>query len=137
MNNWIHLSIVWLAVAAGCAAAEPRPNIVVILADDLGYSDLGCYGSRIRTPNVDALAENGLRFTQFYNTGRCWPTRTSLMTGYYYEQVLNQAKGRFLPLPHYLAPLGYRNYHCGKWHLKEVGLAVRDVPDRILPEERF
>ena len=64
-----------------------RPNIVLILADDLGYSDLGCYGSEIATPNLDNLAANGLRFTQFYNTARCWPTRAVLMTGYYAQQV--------------------------------------------------
>ncbi len=67
--------------------AAPRPNILLILADDLGYSDLGCYGSEIATPNLDQLAANGLRFTQFYNTARCWPTRSSLLTGYYAQQV--------------------------------------------------
>jgi arylsulfatase len=59
-----------------------RPNIVVILADDLGFSDLGCYGGEIKTPNLDRLAAGGLRFTQFYNTARCWPTRAALLTGY-------------------------------------------------------
>ncbi|MCL4148901.1 UNVERIFIED_CONTAM: hypothetical protein GTU68_012981, partial [Idotea baltica] len=56
-----------------------RPNIVIVLVDDLGYSDIGCYGSEIETPNLDKLAEGGLRFTQFYNSGRCCPTRASLM----------------------------------------------------------
>ena len=71
-----------LALLAGCAreetAATPRarPNVVLFLADDLGYSDLGCYGGEIATPNLDALARGGLRFTQFYNTARCWPSRT-------------------------------------------------------------
>ena len=59
------------------------PNIVLIMADDMGFSDLGCYGSEIPTPNIDALAKNGMRFTQFYNTGRCCPSRASLMTGTY------------------------------------------------------
>jgi len=73
-------------------ASEPSepsalPNIVVIIADDLGYSDLGCYGGEIETPRLDRLAENGLRFTQFYNCGRCWPTRSSLLSGYYAQQV--------------------------------------------------
>src|SRR5262245_30739759 len=63
--------------------AQARPNIMVILADDLGYSDLGCYGSEIKTPNLDGLAMNGLRFTQFYNSARCCPTRASLLTGLY------------------------------------------------------
>src|ERR1035441_5708192 len=64
-----------------------RPNIVVILADDLGFSDLGCYGGEIKTPNLDGLAAGGLRFTQFYNTARCWPSRAALLTGYYAQQV--------------------------------------------------
>ncbi len=67
--------------------AEDRPNLMVILADDLGFSDLGCYGSEIETPRLDSLAATGLRYTQFYNTARCWPTRGSLMTGYYAQQI--------------------------------------------------
>src|SRR5205809_3762746 len=68
-------------------AGDRPPNILLILADDLGYSDLGCYGGEIRTPNLDALAASGLRFTQFYNCARCCPTRASLMTGLYPHQV--------------------------------------------------
>src|SRR6266487_1023274 len=64
-------------------AAETRPNIIVILSDDMGYSDLGCFGGEIKTPNLDALAAGGVRFTQFYNTARCCPTRASLLTGLY------------------------------------------------------
>lgn len=63
------------------------PNIVVILVDDMGFSDIGCYGSEIPTPHLDALAKNGLRFTQFYNTGRCCPTRAALLTGVYPHQA--------------------------------------------------
>src|SRR5881398_285510 len=75
--------------AAGLASAAPlaKPNVLLILADDLGYSDLGCYGGEIRTPNLDGLAAGGLRFTKFYNTARCWPSRASLLTGYYAQQV--------------------------------------------------
>src|SRR5947209_7345242 len=70
------------------AAERPaRPNIVIILADDLGYSDLGCYGGEIRTPHLDGLAAGGLRFTQFSNTARCWPSRAAVLTGYYAQQV--------------------------------------------------
>src|SRR3954464_8642011 len=70
------------------AAAQPaKPNIIVILVNDMGFSDLGCYGSEIPTPNLDALASHGLRFTQFYNTGRCCPTRASLLTGLYSHQA--------------------------------------------------
>ena len=64
-----------------------RPNIIVILVDDMGFSDIGCYGGEIETPNLDSLANNGLRFTQFYNSGRCCPTRASLMTGLHPHQV--------------------------------------------------
>src|SRR5947207_9540985 len=64
-----------------------KPNILIILADDLGWSDIGCYGGEIRTPNLDELAKNGLRFSQFYNTARCWPSRAAILTGYYAQQV--------------------------------------------------
>jgi arylsulfatase A-like enzyme len=66
-----------------CTAAfgQSRPNVIIVMADDMGWSDIGCYGSEIETPNLDRLAKNGLRFTQFYNTGRCCPTRASLLTG--------------------------------------------------------
>src|SRR4051812_41207705 len=68
-------------------AAPARPNIIVVLCDDMGFSDLGCYGSEIATPNLDRLANNGLRFTQFYNTARCCPSRTALLTGLYPHQA--------------------------------------------------
>src|SRR5205809_6305391 len=79
-----------LMIAAGTGAAgEPaaRPNVLLILADDLGFSDLGCYGGEIATPNLDRLAAGGVRFTQFYNCARCCPTRASLMTGLYPHQA--------------------------------------------------
>jgi hypothetical protein len=75
-----------LALIAAAPAAE-RPNIIFILADDMGYSDPGCFGGEIQTPNLDGLARGGLRFTQFYNTARCWPTRGALLTGYYAQQI--------------------------------------------------
>lgn len=99
-----------------------QPNIVLILADDLGYSDLACYGSTINTPNLDSLAAHGLRFTDFYNMARCMPTRAALMTGYYDQQINRNSpppgwhEGMRM-LPHYLRPLGYRSYHSGKWHV--------------------
>src|SRR6187401_246273 len=75
------------AIAAVGAENATKPNILVILVDDMGFSDIGCYGSEIPTPNLDALAANGLRFTQFYNAGRCCPTRASLLTGLYAHQT--------------------------------------------------
>jgi len=121
-------SIAPLATAAQPNASTP-PNIVIILADDLGYSDLGCYGAEIETPHLDALAAGGLRYTQCYNTARCWPTRAALMTGYYAQQVhrdvlpevgggnrnARQTWARLLP--DFLKPAGYRSYHSGKWHI--------------------
>jgi len=124
----------FLTILASCcfpslAAEAQRPNVIVILADDMGFSDAGCYGGEIETPNLDALAANGLRFTQSYNTTRCWPTRAALLTGYYAQQVHRDA----LPdvpgggqgvrqkwaklLPEMLKAAGYRSYHSGKWHI--------------------
>ncbi|MEM0970580.1 MAG: sulfatase-like hydrolase/transferase, partial [Verrucomicrobiota bacterium] len=70
-----------------CASAQDRPNIVIIMTDDMGYSDLGCFGSEIETPHIDQLAAEGLRFSQFYNFGRCCPTRAGLLTGLYAHQT--------------------------------------------------
>jgi len=126
-------------VQAGSRGA-PRPNIVVILADDLGFSDLGCYGGEIKTPSLDGLAAGGLRFTQFYNTARCWPTRAALLTGYYAQQVRRDSvpgvrsgsagtRPRWAKLlPEMLHPLGYRSYHAGKWHVD--GMPLVDGFDR-------
>ncbi len=76
-----------LASQLMAAGSKSQANIVLIMSDDMGYSDLGCYGGEINTPHLDSLAQNGLRFTQFYNTARCWSTRASLLTGYYAQQV--------------------------------------------------
>ena len=72
-----------------CAAlqAEKRPNIIIILTDDMGFSDLGCFGGEIDTPHLDALAAGGLRFTEFYNTARCWPTRATMLSGRYSNKL--------------------------------------------------
>ncbi len=116
-------------LAIGLPSYAAKPNVVFILADDLGYSDIGSYGGDIDTPNLDSLAKNGLRFTQFYNTARCWPTRGALMTGYYAQQIHRDAlpgvggggQGVRQPwarlLPDFLKPAGYRCYHSGKWHI--------------------
>lgn len=126
MRKLLNLFAVLLLAGAppreDAVAAEQRPNILIILADDLGFSDIGCYGSEIATPNLDRLAADGLRFTQFYNTARCWPSRSALLTGYYPQQIhMDPPQGR-LPswtrtLPQQLKPLGYRSYHSGKWHV--------------------
>ena len=72
---------------AKASPARTLPNIVIIMVDDMGYSDIGCYGCETETPNLDALSRNGLRFTQFYNAGRCCPTRAALLTGLYQHQA--------------------------------------------------
>jgi arylsulfatase len=128
---WLALSLVVTVAASGAEKTVVRPNIVVILADDMGFSDAGCYGGEIVTPHLDRLAAGGLRFTQFYNTARCWPTRSCLMSGYYAQQIrMDPPQGR-LPawtrlLPHYLQPLGYRSYHVGKWHVTGAPKPVAD-----------
>src|SRR5262245_47576939 len=108
-----------------------RPNIVIILSYDIGFSDLGCYGSEIHTPHLDRLAASGLRFTQFYNTARCCPTRASLLTGLYPHQAgvghMMEDRGkdgyrgdlnrRCVTIAEVLRPAGYRNYAVGKWHV--------------------
>ncbi|MFN0068682.1 MAG: sulfatase-like hydrolase/transferase, partial [Limisphaerales bacterium] len=81
------LLLALLLPGLAAAAQAPRPNIVLILADDMGFSDLGCYGGEIPTPHLDALARGGLRFTQFHNTARCSPTRAALLTGLHPHQA--------------------------------------------------
>src|SRR3954447_10399551 len=83
----IGLVALWPAALARAADPAGRPNVVLIMADDMGFSDIGCFGSEIATPNLDRLAAGGLRMTQFYNTGRCCPTRASLLTGLYAHQT--------------------------------------------------
>ncbi len=118
----------WFAVVSLPGLKAAPPNVVVILADDLGFSDLGSYGGEIDTPHLDRLAAGGLRFTQGYNTARCWPTRAALLTGYYPQAIRRDAlpEGRdgkgtrpawARLLPELLAPAGYRSYHSGKWHI--------------------
>lgn len=121
----------------GCTASalrsdkSRRPNIVLMMADDMGFSDIGCYGGEIHTPNLDALAAGGLRFTQFYNTARCCPTRASLMTGLYphqagvghmmedkgYDAYRGDLNSNCVTIAEVLKQAGYRTYMTGKWHV--------------------
>ncbi|MGB2824418.1 MAG: arylsulfatase [Phycisphaerae bacterium] len=105
------------AWARAAAAAKARPNIVVILVDDMGFSDLGCYGGEIRTPNLDRLASRGLRFTQFYNTAKCAPTRAALLSGLYHPEVGVGAMRNCMTLGEAMKRAGYFTIMSGKWHL--------------------
>lgn len=128
----------FLGMAAGVpsllsAAARPRPNIIVILVDDMGFSDIGCYGGEIPTPNLDRLAAGGVRFTQFYNTARCSPSRACLLTGLYPHQagmghldnmVVAGSRGyqgrladESATMAEVLRPAGYFTAMTGKWHV--------------------
>lgn len=130
------LTCVAFGITSVYGAKPKKPNILIIMADDMGYSDAGCYGSEIQTPNLDKLASNGIRFTNFYNTGRCWPSRTSILSGYYPQSIRRDkfsniqlekdhpvmgnpgVRPRWAQLlPVYLKPLGYRSYVSGKWHI--------------------
>jgi arylsulfatase len=127
------------SVASAAATKAAKPNIIVILVDDMGYSDIGCYGSEIPTPHLDALARDGVRFTQFYNTSRCCPSRASILTGLYSHEAGIGRMTENAGLPGYL---GHLNDHCvtmaqvlrgagyftattGKWH---VGMKYGAAP---------
>ena len=128
-----------LAALLASAAASERPNILVILADDLGYSDLGCYGGEIATPRLDAIAASGLRFTQCYNSSRCCPSRASLLTGLTAHQAgighfvgqgnlpgyLGRLADHAATLAEVLRPAGYATLAVGKWHVNEPGPVSR------------
>ncbi|HOB99093.1 MAG TPA: arylsulfatase [Verrucomicrobiota bacterium] len=126
-----------LLAAGATGASDPRPNIVVILVDDMGYSDIGCYGGEIRTPNLDRLARDGVRFTQFHNTARCCPTRAALLTGLYPHQAgvghmteeqrdssgqplagySGRLNNRCVTIAEALKAAGYFTAMTGKWHV--------------------
>lgn len=121
--RYIHLSLIalvvlgWFQVSGACAQSGERPNIVVIMADDMGYSDLGCYGGEIETPHLDALARNGLRFSQFYNTAKCHSSRVSLLTGQYCLAAGDTSLSHAVTTAEVLGDSGYFTAMSGKWHL--------------------
>src|SRR4051812_39079362 len=131
LRHLLFASLLALASAAIAAESAKKPNFIVILSDDMGFSDVSCQGGEINTPNLDALAAGGLRFTQFYNTARCCPTLASLLTGLYPHQAgvghMMDDKGKpgytgnlntsCRTMAEILKPAGYRNYAVGKWHL--------------------
>ncbi|MBK7099652.1 MAG: arylsulfatase [Sphingobacteriales bacterium] len=131
MKQKIGLFVIFSLFAYGLKA-QTKPNIVLILADDMGYSDIGCYGGEIETPHIDRLATNGVRLLEFYNTGRCCPTRASLLTGQYphntgigymtgFDQNVYGYKGDLnkngLTIAEALKPAGYTSFVSGKWHV--------------------
>jgi arylsulfatase A-like enzyme len=99
------------------AAAPARPNVIVIMADDLGFSDLGCYGSEIRTPHLDRLAAQGVRFTQFYNTAKCETSRRSLMSGLWHPHYQSEPRRNFITVAEVMRQAGYTTLMTGKWHI--------------------
>jgi arylsulfatase len=136
--------------AAALAAPAHRPNIILIMSDDMGYSDLGCYGGEIATPNLDGLAREGVRFTQFYNTARCCPTRAALLTGLYPHQAgighmmndrgLEGYRGdlnrRSITIAEALKPAGYRAYMVGKWHVTKAVVPASEAEKHNWPRQR-
>ena len=138
----IHYSILGMLIFSLCTISnvnaqitgKKKPNVVVILTDDMGYSDIGCYGSEIKTPNIDKLASNGIRFTHFYNTARCSPSRASLLTGLYPHQAgmghlstenypeagfVDDLSKNAVTMAEVFKNAGYATYMVGKWHISK------------------
>ncbi len=148
------LSVTAAAVSAcshsGGDVKDKRPNIILIMSDDMGYSDIGCYGGEIRTPNLDNLAANGLRYTQFYNTARCCPTRASLLTGLHPHQTgighMMEDRGNpsyqgnlndnCVTIAQVLKPAGYSAYMAGKWHVTPLRTTIDNPDKRNWPLQR-
>ena len=110
------LSLFFATSPAWSKPDRTRPNFILIMVDDMGYSDLGCYGGEVKTPNIDKLAKNGLRFTQFYNTAKCHTTRAELLTGNYAYSIGDNHMEHGATFGEVLRPIGYRTLISGKWH---------------------
>jgi arylsulfatase len=150
MNVSLNKYLLFFLLLPAVISAAPKPNIIVILSDDMGVSDIGCYGGEINTPTLDSLAANGLRFTQFYNTGRCCPTRASLLSGLYPHQAgvghmmgdrgVDGYRGEFsknaVTIAEALKPAGYSTYMAGKWHITKDVKGKTDVALRNWPRQR-
>ncbi len=144
------LTCLLLLLSASLALADTRPNIILIMSDDMGFSDIGCYGSEIATPNLDQLAANGLRFTQFYNTARCCPTRACLLTGLYphqagvghmmedrgYDGYRGDLNRNSVTIAEVLKLAGYRTYMSGKWHVTKMTKPKSDEDRHNWPLQR-
>ena len=143
------LSSIGNSAVAGNASKENHPNIILILCDDMGFSDLGCYGGEVRTPNIDFLAEEGIRFSQFKNTGRSCPSRAALLTGHYQHEAgmgwmtavdehrpgyRGQIAANIPTIAEVLRDNGYATYMSGKWHVTVDG--AFDEPNGSYPVQR-
>lgn len=128
----LSMLLIQLLASIPIFAAEPaKPNFLIIVADDLGYSDLGCYGGEIDTPNLDTLAAEGVKYTNFYNTARCWTSRSALVCGYHHTQLgvepnLKKYPSWIRSFASLLKEAGYKSYHSGKWHVTPLKRAVAD-----------
>lgn len=152
-SNLLVMTSIALCTLLNCSQeteGKIRPNIILMMADDMGYSDIGCYGGVINTPVLDGLAENGLRFTQFYNTARCCPTRASLLTGLYQHQAgvghMMNDRGtdayrgdlsqNAVTIAEVLKQAGYATYLSGKWHVTPYLPAEINPPKHNWPLQR-